>query len=363
MKTSIIAFAASLLFTLTCAAQQAPGAIPESGFISPEKYTNAFFGFSLPLPQDSAFRGFFLPPGGDNTHHSLFGLQASKDGLTAFTVTARQKSDASLEDARDAASKPKSQNVKRTVIGGKDFWRGESQEKGSSGKMRLIAYATALNGYILEFNIFSFNAKLADDLEHCIEAVSFFDPAKAQEVAGTNSRAFDPLAQRSSNAESVPSNNRIGKLDPGTITGNTYKNDALGFRYEFPAEWIVNDKAVQDKVIEAGHQFAWGNSPTAAREHEAARGCMRVLLMVTKFAEGTKTEEVNPGVTILAVDLQCSPGAYFPKSLDDQEGIKAIAQQLMQSFAGTPFISKGNNSVRAFVVQGHIMLDISGDSD
>jgi hypothetical protein len=360
MKTPILSFAASLFLTLTCAGQQVPGVTPESGFISSETYTNAFLGFSLPLPQDSAFRGFFLPPTRDNAYHSLFGLQASKNGLTAFTISARQKSDASLEDARDTASKPKSQNVKKTVIGGKDFWRGESQEKSSAGKMRQIAYVTALNGYILEFRIVSFDAKSADDLQHCIEAVSFFDPAKAQEVAGPSSRAFNPLAQRSGNTEPVASSNRIGKLDPGTITGNIYENDALGFTYEFPAGWIVNEKAVQDKVIEAGHQFAWGNSPSAAREHEAFQGCSRVILMVTKFPEGAKTEEVNPLVTVLAVDLECSPGAHFPKSLDDQEGIKGIAQQVVRSFAGTPFISKGNKSARAFVVQGHVMVDISG---
>lgn len=29
-------------------------------------------------------------------------------------------------------------------------------------------------------------------------------------------------------------------------------------------------------------------------------------------------------------------------------------------YAGTPFISKGKNSVGAFMVQGHLMLDISG---
>jgi hypothetical protein len=226
--------------------------------------------------------------------------------------------------------------------------------------MRQIAYATALNGYILEFRIVSFDAKLTDDLQHRIEAVSFFDPAKAQEEAGPSSRAFNPLALRRDNPGVPPSSDRIGQLDTGTISGNTYKNDALGFNYEFPEGWVVNEKAVQDKVIEAGHQFAWGNSPSAAREHEAVQRCSRVLLMVTKFPEGAKTEEVNPLVVVLAVDLACSPGAHFPESLEDHEGIKEIAQQLVRSFAGTPFISRGNNSVKAFVAQGHVMLDISG---
>jgi hypothetical protein len=360
MTTRIIVLAAGLLVTASCIAQQAPNVTPESAFISSEKYTNAYFGFSLPLPGDPAFQGLFLPPSKDGAYHSLFGLKALKKGMTAFTVSARQKNNASMEDARDAASQPKSESVKKTAIGGKDFWKGESQEKSSAGRMRVIAYVTALNGYILEFRIFSFDAKLADDLQHCIEATSFFDPAKAQEGAGPNSRAFNPLAQNSGTPAVMPSSSRIGELEAGSVSGNSYKNDALGFTYEFPAGWVVNEKAVQDKVIETGHQLAWGNSPSAAHEHEAFQRCGRVLLMVTEFAEGAKNDEFNPLILVLAVDLACSPGAQFPKSLDDRDGIKQVAQQLVRSFAGTPFISKGKNPVDAFMIQGHVMLEISG---
>jgi hypothetical protein len=112
--------------------------------------------------------------------------------------------------------------------------------------------------------------------------------------------------------------------------------------------------------MEAGHQFAWGDSPSAAREHTAFQQCARVLLMATKYPEGTKTDGYNPLVVVIAVDSACSPGAHFPSSIDDHDAIKEAARQLVRVFAGTPFVSKGNNSVRALVVQGHVMLDISG---
>jgi len=160
MARPFLAFVTSLVLIATCGAQKAPTLVPESGVTSSEKYTNAFFGFSLPLPQDSAFRGFSLPPNKDSTYHSLFGLQALKNGLTVFTVSAKEKNNASMEDAHDRSVQPKSQNLKKTTIGGKDFWRGESQEKSSAGKMRQVAYVTALNGYILEFQIMSFVCKI-----------------------------------------------------------------------------------------------------------------------------------------------------------------------------------------------------------
>jgi hypothetical protein len=149
-------------------------------------------------------------------------------------------------------------------------------------------------------------------------------------------------------------------LSSGVVLGNTYRNDALGFIYEFPRGWVVNDKAVQNKVMEAGHQFVWGDSPSAAREHTAFQQCARVFLMATKYPAGTKTDGYNPLVTVIAVDPACSSRARFPKSIDNDDAIKGAAQQLVEAFAGTPFISKGTNSVKAFVVQGHVTLDASG---
>ena len=267
MKKISVVLAAFAFLLRVCWAQETSVAVPEAGFISPDKYTNAFFGFSLPLPQDSAFRAFQLPSNGPS--HNLFGIQAQKKGLTAFTIEATLMNGASSEQARKAASEPKAQNVKKIEIDGKEFWKGESQVKSSAGKMWSINYATTINGYLLKFILVSFDGKLSELLQHCIEAAKFFDPANAQEMAGSNSWAYNPVAPRNPNPLGPPSSSRIGQLSAGVISGNNYKNDALGFTYEFPAGWVVNDKAIQDKVVEAGHQFAWGDSPPAAREHTA----------------------------------------------------------------------------------------------
>jgi len=123
------------------------------------------------------------------------------------------------------------------------------------------------------------------------------------------------------------------------ISGNTYKNDALGFAYEFPTGWVINDQTTHDKVMEAGHQFAWGDNPSSAREHAAFQQCARVLLMATKYPAGTKAEGYNPLIVVIAVDSACSPDAHFPGSIDDRDSIKEAAQQLVRSFAGSPFVS------------------------
>jgi len=193
MKRSIV-LAFGVLFSMGCAAQETSVAVPEAGFVSSEKYTNAFFGFSLPLPQDSALRGFALP----SRSHSLFGLQSQAHGLTAFVIFAKETSGASSTLARKAAAGPKEQDTKKINIDGKEFWRSDSQQKSSAGKMRTIDYETAINGYLLSFQIISFDPKLTEALQHCIESVKFFDPAQAREMAGPNSREYHP-AVRSNN--------------------------------------------------------------------------------------------------------------------------------------------------------------------
>ena len=360
MKKLLVVFAASFALAAVCATQRPSTIVPEAGFTSPQKYTNGFFGFSMPLPQDPAFREFIPQVTREGGPHFLFGLQALKPGLVAFIILAKQQPDSSMEDARNAVSQPKSKSVQKIAIAGRDFWKGESDEKGQGGKMQQIAYATALDGYILQFQIDLFDAKAASALEHCVESLSFFDPAKAQEVAGAESHRFSPLTRSSGSLKSVPSSTRIAHLQAGTISGNTYRNDELGFRFEFPAGWVVNDKATQDDVMDIGHQFAWGNNPTAAREHEIAQGCGRPLLMVTKAPEGTKTETLNSLIFIFVADLACGDASVqFPTSLDDHDGIRQIGQQLIRMFDGTPFMSKGQNSLKASMVQGHVLLEFS----
>jgi hypothetical protein len=169
-----------------------PAVKPESAFVSSEKYANAFFGFSLALPQDPHIRNLIVPSP-DSSEHSLFGLQAQTNGLSALSITAIETSgDASSEDAKKVASTSDAPGVSATKmeIGGKQFWKGESLQERAGNKMRSLIYAAALNGYVVKFLVISFDPKLADELQHSIESIKFFDPAKAKEMAGPNSQPY-----------------------------------------------------------------------------------------------------------------------------------------------------------------------------
>ncbi len=145
------------------------------------------------------------------------------------------------------------------------------------------------------------------------------------------------------------------------VSGNTYTNDTLGFSFQFPAAWIVADKATQDKVVEAGHQFVYGNDPAAAREHEIVKECSRILLSASQYPEGTKIDEVNPLIAIMAFDSACLPGVHLPNSTSDGEAIRQLGVQIARSLSGTPFVGEGQNRLRAFVLEDRMMVDLSSE--
>jgi len=348
----IIVFLASTGLTQTV---PDTGVTPETGYVSDIRYINAFFGFMLPLPHDADFHE--LPIRSDGNSHFVFGLEAMRRGMTVLWVQAIKAGVSSTDEAQKAAAGPKGNRTKRIEIGGREFWKGESEEKSRAGKMHNVTYATAMNGYTLQFMVLAFDAKLGGELLRSIESISFFDPAQAKALAGSNARQFPARPQGASNA--APTATHIGQLNLGVVSGNTFTNDTLGFSFQFPAGWVTADKTTQENVVKAGHQLAWGNDPAAAREHEVLERCSRVLLWATKYPEGTKTDEINPLIVIVAFDSACWPGVDLPKSAENTDGIRQVAIHISQALARTPFMGKGRHSVSAFTLQSRLLVDLS----
>jgi hypothetical protein len=120
------------------------------------------------------------------------------------------------------------------------------------------------------------------------------------------------------------------------ISGNTYGNAGLGFRYEFPSGWVLNDKATH---------------------HD---NCTKTLLFVSRYQKGTtQTEQINPLVIVMAVDPVCASGIAFPKTVDDHEAIQRLASYSMRYFQQESFQSTGAAHVRALNASGRVMVDVS----
>ena len=157
------------------------GDLPEDAFVSPGRYTNAFFGFSLPLPQESNFHiAQVKSPRGE---HYLFAL-GGEEGNTTFVIFATQMHSGDAQKLMQAAP--------LVSLHGRDFGRGISDQKTPEGRVWKAMYLTVLDGYLLEINIQSLDSNIAKKLEDCVEQVRFFDPAQARAVAEPNGRPYNP---------------------------------------------------------------------------------------------------------------------------------------------------------------------------
>jgi len=154
---------------------------PEAAFVSPDRYTNAFFGFSLPLPQESNLHvAQVKSPRGE---HYLFAL-GRDEGNTTLVISATQMHSGDAQQLMRAAP--------LVSLHGRDFGRGISDQKTPEGRVWKAMYLTVLDGYLLEINIQSLDSNMAKKLEDCVEQVRFFDPANARAVAGPNGRLYSP---------------------------------------------------------------------------------------------------------------------------------------------------------------------------
>jgi hypothetical protein len=183
-RSSVVALL--FVFLRVCCAQNA--SVPEAAFLSVDRYTNAFFGFSLPLPQNPLFQ--VVPVAHSKMgERNLLGLVQEK-GRSVLIITALQ-----MMDSRDAE---RLMTAPSTRINGKEFSKGISHEKGPEGTVWKAMYLTATDHpvFLLEFSIQSFDPSIAEGLEHCVEQTTFFDPAKAREIAGPDARPYNPIPPR-----------------------------------------------------------------------------------------------------------------------------------------------------------------------
>lgn len=261
------------------------------------------------------------------------------------------------EAARQAAARTTGKDAKPIIISGHEFWQSYSERELKDEKLRHIVYAILLKDLVLEIHVLSFDTKITEELRRDIESMSFFDPAHVREVAGPESQLYEPTYLDYLSA--APSISRISKLDPGTVKGNTYANEELGFSYEVPAGWEVIDAAHTGSLLEGGHRSAWGDNPSAAREHEAIQQCARVLLLARNNQEVTKPQAAGSFGAVIAIDLQCFRNPKTPAPVDESDEIKNLALQMQRSLTGRDWVAGQQTAIKTSTLQDHVMLEIS----
>jgi len=257
---------------------------PESGFISPAKYTNAFFGFSLPLPQDAQLKLLVEnAPKHTATRHILFAANSTNKGYPEIVVGVDEIIGSGEADAKSTVLSFGAQKADVIEIGGKEFSRGRWR----ADKIYRVAYVTRLNGYLLFISTFTFNQKVLDEFEESIQAFAFFDPAKALEFAGPDAQKYggpDEPARPTSGLPDAGSHTETFASQRGADAkvsdlaapkaGEFYAKD-LDLHFNYPVEMRTLDARAD---MESGHQNVYGVSGNFDPEHQETLRCTRPLL-------------------------------------------------------------------------------------
>jgi hypothetical protein len=364
MRSSILFLIIVLLFSLCAPANlhvyarsfsqeaNSPNPAPESGFLSPQKYTNSFFGFSIPLPADAVLneKTFSLTRG--PRQHLLLAFHSPNKELVSFTITATEVAGDPEKEAKQAANLAEMSKSKEVQIGGRQFWTAESPRSKAGGGVKTALFITAMHGYVLEFKIVTFNVDTMAGLEQSIERVSFFDPSTSKSAAGMDSKPYTP------GASPFPAS-AIGRLNAGSVLGNSYSNEDLGFRYEFPRDWVLMSKAPGKQSSPITSQFLLGNSPADQIQHDAANVCTKQLLFVRHYLENPSSGQFNPMIVLIAADPRCISMSPFPRSVDDGDAVQRVARDTIAYFRNKDLTLVNPARVRAFRTASGVMMDIS----
>jgi hypothetical protein len=156
-----------------------------------------------------------------------------------------------------------------------------------------------------------------------------------------------------------PQTASISQLDAGSVSGGEYRNSQLGFRYQFPRGWIVDDKAAQKQALEIQVQFVWTDDSPTKVERKPAHQCSRDLLLVSQYPDEMRTAGFNSSAFLIAADPQCSPGVKFPENAKDNDAIKKVASRLGTYLKMPNITSQSPAHIRAFEYSGRVIMEVS----
>lgn len=135
------------------------------------------------------------------------------------------------------------------------------------------------------------------------------------------------------------------QIPNGTLSGNTYTNNALGLSYQIPDGW----KGDPDPK---GVRIDWRGPDKVANR------CSRVLLWLTPVSE--MEGRFNPVATVFVTDPACLGVAAFPESVEQVKEINKVAKKMGDSFNYTPFMSPYGNAIHQFSSQGRVVIQATG---
>ncbi len=303
--------------------------LPEDGYLTSDKYTNQFFGFSIDLPINSDGHRITIPVMPEK-HHALLaiGFEDEKHFGT-LTITAEESpqeleryDDQQGEQCDDTAGT--ASLMRRPIPSGVLRYGAFYANIHHRGKNYVDHFWLRIKSYIIRVAVDSNDPEFLRESKQALLEADFYcthggkltDGGKAVVVKG---EPYEGPTVPTWRVDAAIKDKPGLAIPSGAVSDGVYRNPSLGLQYELPRGWdVLETEESSDPPEEA----------RAQREYELLHACSRTLLHVAQPRSSDATQQGQGAAIILrALDPSCL-SVRLPASLEDRKIAGGIGANL-----------------------------------
>ena len=350
------------------------GQNPEDAYLSPTRYTNAYFGFLFDFPATAELRP--IPqPASLNRRIQLLEMIGSAAGHAAVSISAYEYKNKNYSDAKAILRQQLDQDlfhgveelkgVSKMAVGGRQFFYYKTRR----GVDLHVGLAAEMRGFVLDIDLAARDENVMQSLLWAVTQAEFFPPQEAREQAGEKASIYQGPAISEEHLREVRESLPGDHIDPGKVSGNLYQNSQIGMTFEFPTGWSIEPTGALEPAVERYREQVTGEPLLGPRERAVVKACRRMLISAWRTkpaADGEVPYDDFGEATLTAMPLSCFPNIRFPADGNDAYGVRqfilglAFTQPLQRDMtSATTYESNGKTFV---VTRGTIAYKVEGDA-
>ena len=326
--------------------------VPEDGYLSSDKYTSQFFGFSIDLPISSEGHRINIPVMMEK-HHALLALGFEQwKRFGTLTITAEEEpQDLEMYDDQQGAQCEDSLGTAPTnqkqIPGHMLHYGAFYANVHHRGPAYTSHYWTRIKNYIIRVAVDSNDHEFLEDIKHALMEADFYCTRNGKltdrgvEVVVKGEPYEGPTVPTWRVDAAIRDKPALG-IPAGEISESVYRNPELGFQYELPKGWeVLKPEPSQEPP---------GND-RALREYELLHACSRTLLRAAAPVAGDEAQQRDrPAIVLRAIEPSCLSarvsGSVADRKIAPEIGANLqlftefgqVKSNVMASFAGRPFM-------------------------
>jgi hypothetical protein len=303
---------------------------PEDAYLTPTRYTNAYFGLRFDFPDGLQLRPVPMPAA-LNRRIQLLDMASSAGKYAALTFSAYEYKSKNYTDAKSLLRRELEQEiftgveqihgVAKATVGDKPFFYYEARK----GAEQHVMFAGEMSGYVLTADFRARDAEVLHRMVAAFSAMEFFPPQEARRRAGQSAAAYQGPAISEQHLREVREAKPADHLDPGKVAGGVYENAQIGITYKYPAGWNIEPAGAIEPAIERYREYVSGEPLLGPRERAVVKACRKTLLSVWRThpgADGLVSYDDFGEVTLSAMPLSCFPNVRFPSDPRDAAAVR-----------------------------------------